>query len=163
MGLQPVVRRIWAPQGQRPLAHNQTKYQWTYVYGFVHPATGKAFWLLLPTVNAVVMSLALAEFAGAVNPDGTKLIVLILDGAGFHTASDLVVPDGIRLHFLPPYTPELQPVEAAWPLVKEPIANRAFTALPEMEQLLVERCRYLSAHPDVLKGRVGFEWAAKLG
>lgn len=163
IGLVPITRRVWAPRGHRPLAHNRTKYQWTYVYGFVHPATGKPFWLLLPTVNTAVMNLALAEFARFANPDGTKLIVLLIDGAGWHRSQDLVVPDGIVFHPLPPYTPELQPVESAWPLLKEPIANRSFGSLKEVEGLLAERCQYLSSHPDILKGQVGFKWAAKLG
>ena len=163
IGLVPILRRMWAPRGNRPIASNKTKYQWTYVYGFVHPATGKAFWLLLPTVNTEVMNLALAEFAKAVNPDGKKLIVLLVDGAGWHRSQDLVIPEGILLHPLPPYTPELQPVEAAWPLMKEPIANRSFTALKEVEDLLVDRCRYLSDHPEVLKGHIGFGWVARHG
>lgn len=163
VGLVPITRRMWAPRGNRPIASNKTKYQWTYVYGFVHPTTGQAFWLLLPTVNTEVMNLALAEFAQAVNPDGKKLIVLLIDGAGWHRSKNLVVPEGILFHPLPPYTPELQPVEAAWPLVKEPIANRAFDTLIEVEKLLVERCRYLSSHPDILKGHIGFGWVAKLG
>jgi transposase len=154
---------MWAPKGVRPIASNNTKYKWIYVYGFVHPATGKPFWLLMPTVNTVVMNIALAEFAKFANPDGKKLVVLLIDGAGWHTSKDLVIPDGILLHPLPPYTPELQPVESAWPLIKEPAVNRSFKTLDELEQVLIERCKYLSANTEILKGQVGFGWVARHG
>jgi hypothetical protein len=37
LGLQPIVRRVWAPIGERPSAHHCRRYQWVYTYGFVHP------------------------------------------------------------------------------------------------------------------------------
>lgn len=55
LGLQPIVRRTWALRGQRPTAKHQTRYQWVYTYGFVHPDTGNSFFLLLPKVNRKVM------------------------------------------------------------------------------------------------------------
>ncbi len=133
------------------------------MYGFVHPATGDAFWLLMPTVSTEVMNLALAEFAKTVNPGGNKLIVLMVDQAGWHTTNKLQVPEGILLQPLPPYTPQLQPVESAWPVLKEPLANKAFSSLGDVEEILTERCNYLSSHPEVLKGQVGFGWVARLG
>jgi transposase len=163
IGLIPIVRQVWAPRGKRPVTSNTTKYEWVYVYGFVRPATGEPFWLIMPTVNTTVMNRALQEFAKAVNPDGNKIIILLLDGAGWHTTNKLSVPDGIRLLPLPAYTPELQPVETAWPLLKEPLANKVFSSLDEIKMILVDRCNYLTDHPEVLKGQVGFGWVARLG
>jgi transposase len=117
----------------------------------------------MPTVNTRVMNLALQEFKQAVDPHNKKVIVLLLDGAGWHTTGKLEVPEGIRLLPLPAYTPELQPVECAWPLLKEPLANKAFSSLEEIKTILIDRCKYLSAHPEVIKGQVGFEWVARLG
>lgn len=71
-----------------------------------------------------MFSAVLAAFARETGAGPDNLVVLILDGAGWHTAADLVVPDGIRLEFLPPYSPELQPAEHLWPLIREPLANR---------------------------------------
>lgn len=117
----------------------------------------------MPTVNTAVMNIALAEFAQAHNPDGKKIIVLMIDRAGWHTTKKLQIPEGIRLIPLPPYTPQLQPVESAWPPLKEPMANRAFNKLIEVEEVIAKRCQYLTAHPDILKGQVGFGWVARLG
>ena len=80
----------------------------------------------MPSVSVEVMNLALTEFARDVNPEGKKQIILLLDRAGFHTGKDLEVPQGIELFYLPPYTPELQPAERLWPLLREAVANKVF-------------------------------------
>jgi hypothetical protein len=51
VGLQPIVRRVWAPCGQQPVAVVQPRYEWLYVYAFVQPQTGASFWLLAPKVT----------------------------------------------------------------------------------------------------------------
>jgi hypothetical protein len=63
LGLKPVTRRVWAPVGKRPSARFKRAYEWTYLYGFVHPRSGRVFWMILPTVNTEMFSLALREFA----------------------------------------------------------------------------------------------------
>src|SRR5262245_13748239 len=63
LGLLPVVRRVWAPRGRRPLARVRRRYEWCYVYAFVRPATGQSWWCLLPTLRAAAFAAALREFA----------------------------------------------------------------------------------------------------
>lgn len=107
------------------------------------------------------MQAALTAFAAYANPSGTKSIVLLVDRAGWHMTPELIVPEGIHLFPLPAYTPELQPVECAWPLVRESMANQPFNDLDEMEAVVVKRCQYLLKHQDVLKGAVGFDWIVR--
>ena len=71
-------------------------------------------------------------------------ILLVVDGAGWHRSKDLVVPEGIHLEILPPYSPELQPAERLWRLADEPLANRAFEQLEQLEEILEVRCRTLA-------------------
>ena len=92
-----MVRRVWAPYGQRPIAHVQPSLPWLYVYGFVRPSTGQSWWCLLPTVTVPAMSLALAAFARDEGIDATHRAVLVVDQAGWPTSPDLVLPDGIDL------------------------------------------------------------------
>jgi transposase len=158
VGLLPVVRRVWAPRGQRPIAPVERHYQWLYVYGFVRPRTGQSWWCLLPTVTTEAFALALATFARDEGIDATHRAVLVVDQAGGHLAHDLALPDGIELIFLPPYSPELQPAERLWPLVDEPIANRAFPDLDALETVLVERCRALEGDRPRLKARTRYHW-----
>ena len=104
------------------------------------------------------MSAVLAAFAEAVGAGPTRRVALVLDGAGWHTAADLVVPEGVHLVRLPPYSPELQAVERIWPLIHEVIANRA---LPDRDTLVATinaRCNYLTDHPELVPGRTAYHW-----
>jgi transposase len=158
LGLLPVLRRVWAPKGQRPLARVERHYQWLYVYGFVRPGSGRSWWCLLPTVSTEAMTLALAAFARDEAIDDQHRAVLVVDRAGWHVALDLTVPAGIDLVFLPAASPELQPAERLWPLVDEPVVNRAFADLDALEAVLVARCRSLEADPARLKAHTRFHW-----
>jgi hypothetical protein len=158
LGLLPVLRRVWAPKGRRPIAQVRRRYEGLYVYGFVRPSTGQRWWCLLPTVNAEAMSLALATFARDEDLDAAHRAVLVLDQAGWHIAHDLTVPEGIDLVLLPAQSPELQPAERLWALLDEPIANRAFPDLDALEAVLVDRCRTLEADPARLQAHTHFHW-----
>jgi transposase len=158
LGLLPVVRRVWALRGQRPTAWVRRRYQWLYVYGFVRPRTGQTWWCLLPTVTSEAFRLALRQFARDEGIDARHRVVLVLDQAGWHTAKDLVLPEGLHLAFLPPASPELQPAERLWGLVDEPVANRTFTDLDDLEATLVTRCRALEQQRQPIKARTRYHW-----
>jgi DDE superfamily endonuclease len=162
LGLKPITRRAWAARGHRPTAYGRTKYQWTYLYGFVHPASGRNLELILPAANTDWMGLALEEFARWADPRAEKLLVLLVDNAGWHVAKRLSVPANVVLHRLPPCTPELQPTEPLWPLVREAVANVGFDDLAAMQAPVVDRCGWLIDHPEVVRGVVGFQWAVEL-
>jgi len=158
IGLKPILRRVWAPKGatvKAPVAH---RYEGMDVFACVHPQSGQTSWLLLPTVSVAVFSLALAAFAEEVGAGPDKPIVLVLDRAGWHSRARLQLPEGIHLVFLPSYSPEVQPAERLWPLSNEPLANRVFTALNELEEVQAERCRWLQAHPEIVQAHTCFHW-----
>jgi hypothetical protein len=93
------------------------RFDWTYIFATVEPATGAEFALILPTVSTVAMNLFLAEFAKTLAPDDH--VVMVLDGAGWHASAALAVPDTITLVPLPPYSPECNPVERIWLYLRE--------------------------------------------
>jgi transposase len=158
IGLKPILRRQGAPAGQRPIAMGRHRFAWLYLYGFVHPTTGEVVWFVCSTVDTDLFSAVLAAFARAVNAGGDQLVVLALDRAGWHVSDRLVVPDGVVLEFLPPYTPELQPAERLWPLANEAVANKHFATLNDLNAAVGERCRTLSAMPEIIKGVTRFGW-----
>ena len=162
LGLKPITRRVWWPKGTRPRSGGRTRYEWLYVYGFVRPRTGESFTVFHPRVRVERMAEALAAFAAHADPDGAKILVLIVDNAGWHTAKRLAVPRNVRLHFLPPCTPELQPVEPFWALVREGVANDAFDRLGQLRRVIRRRCRKLAADTATVYGAVGFRWAVNL-
>jgi hypothetical protein len=158
IGLKPILRRQWAPAGQRPIAVGRHRFEWLYLYGFVRPATGEVVWLVCSTVDTDLFGAVPAAFAAAVGAGEDKLVVLALDRAGWHVSDRLVVPEGVALEFLPSYTPELQPAERLWPLTDEAVANRHFATLGDLDTALSERCRKLAAMPGAIKGATGFGW-----
>lgn len=162
LGLKPIIRKVWSPIGERPIAKVHQRYEWTYLYAFAHPKSGEVHWLILPTVNAEVFSLALESFAREVGAGKSKKrILLVLDGAGWHTAKKLRVPEGIHLEFLPPHSPELQPSERLWPLSDEAVANRHFERIGELEEALVERCVSLRKQPEIVRSYLHYHWWPK--
>jgi transposase len=108
--------------------------------------------LILPTVNQHAYEVALKHFAKAVGAGPNKRIILVVDGAGWHRGT-LDIPEGIHQIQLPAYSPELQPAERLWPLVREALANRDIDTLDELEELLIQRCRYLIDNVDVIRSR----------
>ena len=146
----PAASARW-PLGQR-------RYQWLFLDGFVRPGGGEVQRLLLPEVDAEVFSLALKHLAEAVGAGSREHVVLVVDHAGWHASNDLEVPEGIHLVFLPGYSPELQLAEHAWPLVREAVANQRVETLEELEELLNERCRQLTADPELIRSSTLFHW-----
>src|SRR5690606_10215120 len=112
MGQQGTLTRVWAPCGSRPTAVKQTRYEWVYLYGAVEPATGESVALLAPGVNTGTFNVFLEMLAAEVN--NNEHIVLIMDQAGWHKSKALKLPDCITVLLLPPYSPELNPVENLW-------------------------------------------------
>ena len=141
MGLKPVIRRVWAPVGKRPVARFKRGFKWTYLYAFVHPNSGRGLLAdLAHCKHAALFSMALDEFAKEVGVGKDKRVLLVLDKAGWHTGKEVEVPEGIHLEFLPSGSPELQPAERLWPLTNEAVANGLFEEIEEIEEALMERC-----------------------
>lgn len=158
LGLLPIRKRVWAPKGSRPRAPVHRRYQWLYVYGFVRPVTGTTWWCLLPTVTLAAFALALATFARDEGIDAEHRAVLVVDQAGWHTSAHLPLPPGIDLVFLPAYSPELAPAERLWSLIDEPVVNRSFATLEELEAVLVPRCNALTQQRSRIKSLTRYHW-----
>lgn len=158
LGLKPILRRIWAAKGQRPLAQVHHRYKWLYLYAFANPQTGQSVFYILPRVDAESLSHVLENLAAELSASKDHAVLLVLDQAGWHTSNKLRLPEGIELLFLPPYSPELQPVEHLWNLTDEPLANRTFTTLAELQNTLSERCAYLRTQPDLISQHTLFHW-----
>jgi transposase len=125
VGQQGTLTRRWAPTGSRPTAVKQTEYEWVYLFGAVNPLTGHSSALLAPTVNTEYMDHHLRFISERVGP--AVHVVLVLDQAGWHLSKALRVPENITLLHLPPYSPELNPVERLWAYLKSHyLSNRAY-------------------------------------
>lgn len=161
IGLKPIVRGIWAPKGERPIALGHHRYEWLYVWGFVEPATGNTVWNVSNAVCKEMFEAILADFAKSAGAGKNKRLVLQLDGAGWHGPENLTVPDGIRLVFQPAHSPELQPAEHLWEFVDEPLANTYFKTIDDLEKIVSERCVALIGQRDMIQASTLFHWWPK--
>ena len=102
IGLKPVTRRVWAPIGERPIAHGHHRFDWLYVTAFVSPATGETFWYVSNGVSKEFFEALLATFAREAEAGLSRIVPLVLDNAGWHGPANLKIPDGIRLIYCHP-------------------------------------------------------------
>ena len=154
----PSPRRWSATPARRPVALGHHRFEWLYVTAFVAPATGETVWYLSNGIDKPLFEMMLAAFARETGAGRDRIVLLVLDGAGWHTEPGLAIPEGIRLVYLPPYTPELQPAEHLWPLVDEPIVNRHFETLGELDAILAKRCRTLGNDRNLIAANTNFHW-----
>jgi len=103
---------VWWQRGQTPRGLRDVGYQSAWIIGAVCPARDTGVALVMTRLDTAAMNLFLAELGQAVAPDAHGIV--LMDKAGWHTAGDLVVPDNLSLVFLPPYSPELNPIERLW-------------------------------------------------
>ena len=136
-GQQGTLTRRWAPRGTRPRVVKQTKYKWAYIYGAVEPATGACFGMVASCVDTEMMGLFLWWLSKEIKED--EHVLLILDGAGWHVSKKLKVPENITLKILPPYSPELNPVELVWLWLGEhQLSNRTFADQDDLDNACME-------------------------
>lgn len=158
IGLQPILRRVWAKRRERPTAVVNPKYEWLWLYAAVHPASGAVFWLILPRLNQKCVETFVREFARAHVGSADKQIVLVWDGAPGHRAAESSVPPNITLTRLPPDTPELNPAERLWSKVKEAAANKNHQTLDELENKVAERCVQLNKEKERIRSLTRYYW-----
>ena len=156
-GLIPVVRRCWSLRGLRPTAPYQTKYQWGYLYSALEvDGANAAEFLCLPRVDLEMSHLFLGRLA-ARDPEAEH--VVIWDQAGFHPKPELhAVPARVHLLPLPPYSPELNPVEVIGDVIKDRIANTLWQTLEALEEALGEELRPIYESADRVRRLVSHPW-----
>ena len=119
------MTRRWGLTNSRPTAVHQSEYEWVYLFGAVNPLTGTSSALLAPSVNTEYMNHHLRFISEQAGP--TVQVILVLDRAGWHLAKGLQVPENITRLYLPPYSPELNPVERLWAYLRSHyLSNRAY-------------------------------------
>lgn len=128
------MRRCWCPRPLRPVCRAIVSRQYTYAYAAVSVDDGRLDTLVLPHVNAECMQLFVDELS---RRHRSERVGLVLDGAGWHHQAALQWPTNVRPLHLPPYSPELNPVEHLWDELREKhFHNRFFDTLEDVEEHL---------------------------
>lgn len=149
-------RRCWAANNYRPIVKKQIVREYTYAYGAVSPKDGKSDFLILPAMDAVCMNIFLHE-VGSRHKD--EFLFMIYDGAPCHSTGALKIPRNMMVETLPPYSPELNPVENIWEEIREKFfGNIVFDSLDAVEDRLIEAVIKLESKPDIVRSITGFKW-----
>jgi transposase len=150
------VRRCWCPKPLRPMCQAMVTQEYIYAYAAVSVADGDLDTLILPHVNGACMQIFLDEVA-ARHPH--ERLVMVLDGAGWHQSESLQLPPNLRLLRLPPYSPELNPVEHLWDELREKrFHNRVFDSLDALEDHLATALRDLELDHQRVRSIVAWPW-----
>jgi DDE superfamily endonuclease len=146
----------WSPKGKRPIVPSQIIREYTYAYTAICPQDGENVSLILPSMATPCLNLHLAELSKRYP---NNHIVLVWDGAGSHRSDTLEIPDNMTLIQLPPYSPELNPVENFWKVLKATgFYNRTFHSLTEVEDLLENRLKQFGDNPQTVQSIVAYDW-----
>lgn len=141
-GLKSTVTRCWAKRGQPLCVPVQQGYESFYIYSAVNPCSGASFSLFMPEISTDVMNLYLDELSKSCRQ---KPITLVMDQAGWHTSRDLQIPENITIEFLPPYSPELNPVEKLWWWLRKNVThNNLFRTLENLMDALEREFRKIT-------------------
>ena len=122
-------------------------------HAFGSPATGETFWYVSNGVSKEFFEALRETFAREAEAGLSRIILLVLDNAGWHGPAHLKIPDGVRLIYLPPYSPELQPAETLWALVDEPIVNQHIATITDLDEKIAAQCIALSGHCHIVERR----------
>jgi transposase len=137
LGQQGTLTRVWAERGTRPVVERQNGRTSVWVFGAVEPLTGRSVSMVASTANTFSMQ----EFLNGVSRELVRRdhAVLVLDGAGWHRSRELRWPRNITPLFLPPYSPELNPIERLWLYMRQRHwSNRSYAGVGDLVVAAVE-------------------------
>jgi transposase len=145
----------WWLRGQRPTGPVDQRYTFAYAFAAVEPLTGRDFCLMLPAVSTAAMAEFLRRFSATLPADEHALMVL--DGAGWHTSHDLPIPANLTLLRLPPYSPELNPLERIWLYLRE--RHLSLRVLEGYEAIVDAICRaWIKLDPKRIASLCYYPW-----
>lgn len=159
-GQQGTTTRVWAPTGSRPRVVRQTKYEWLYVIGAVCPQTGESVGLLSPTINRAVVNVFLRQFTKEISED--VHVLLLWDRAGFHTSKQVKIPENVTVVPLPPYSPELNPVENLWHYLRSHHwSNRTYLDYDDLRLAAVDAWQRVVLDKETVKSVCSAEYVKR--
>lgn len=158
IGQQGTLTRVWVPKGMRYRLTRQQQFLNAYLFGAVCPSKGIGAAVVLPDANTAAMKEHLKEIAFHV-PVGRHAVV-VLDQARWHTTRHLHIPANISLLPLPPYSPELNPQENVWQVLRSAaFANRCFDSFDQIVDVACEAWTSFVALPEKIKSLCSRDWA----
>ena len=139
-GQKGTMSKQWAPVGERPTRVRQDEFKNAYLFGAVCPESGQSHFLVATDSDTTFMQIFLNNFSRTLGRSVHAL--LVLDNAAWHKSASLKVPSNVTLHFLPPYSPDLNPVENLWDFMKDNyLCNKVTSGMRELIKVGIDACR----------------------
>lgn len=158
VGQQGSLTRIWAEKGTRPRVVRQKQFISEYIFGAVCPVNRHAVGLVLPVNTGACLQLLLNEISQETKPG--RIAVTVLDGAGSHRNQALAIPSNVCLLLLPPYSPELNPVEQIWAYLRDQfLSNRVFESLEHIIDACCEAWNAFANNKSLIASLTTRTWA----
>jgi transposase-like protein len=152
-------RKCWAPAPLRLIVRRALVREYAYAYAAVSSKDGAIDWMLAAKMDTLSMG-SFLDSVSKRHPD--EFLIIVIDGAPSHRSGQLIVPENIVLVKLPPYAPELNPVEHLWDELREKyFANRVFDSLGAVIAQAARGLKGMEENPDVLQSIVGWNWILK--
>ena len=146
--------RAITAKGVKPVCPYQHKFENTYLFGAFSAINGNSFLLELPFCNTEMFQIFINEFS---NENPTELKIIVLDNGAFHKSKSLIIPENIILIFLPPYSPELNPAEKVWWLLKREFVCKTFTNMDELKNHINMSLKKI-INVDIIKSLCSYEY-----
>jgi hypothetical protein len=151
------IKRCWVQAHDRAIVGQQLIREYIYAFTAVCPGTGENFSLILPWADTDAMNMFLSEFSKEYSH---YRVIMVMDKAGWHRSYGLNIPNNISLLFLPPYSPELNPVEKIWRYIREKkgFNNHTFSSIDDVENNLEKALYELYDEKEEMKSLCNFKW-----
>ena len=158
-GTRTNLGKRWTAKGVRPTGTMNIGYEYGYLYAAVNPASGELFGLILPSMTVASMTVFVEEFRRWLKSNGTAETEtrLILDGAGAHR-SERISYGKLDKQLLPPYSPELNPVERFFQELRRELKNKVYESYEEVEKAVEEIFKRYLRKPEAVKKLTNFHW-----
>ena len=152
------TKRCWCPKGQSPSVPCHHIREYRYAFGAVEPLSGESFFLTMPNCDTECTNIFLEKLSEQYPDD---IILLVCDGAAWHKSKALRCPENIQLLSIPPYTPEMNPIEQIWKQIRQMgFGNIIFKSLNAVVDKLCDTINLLTG--DLVKSITCRPWIKTL-
>jgi len=142
-GMQGILKRIWAKKGSRPEKIRQNRFKYGYIFGATNPDTGERVGMTFTTVDTEIVNIFLDMISGHVAEN--VHVILVLDNAGYHVSKTLQIPKNVTFLNLPPYSPQLNPIERVWSYIRSHyLGNLIYESVDHILEVGCEVWNYLT-------------------
>jgi hypothetical protein len=159
IGLRLPARKLWLRRDRNYRRQRRVKshgYKYRYIWGAAEPSSGENYLLCTSSADKESFEACMMQMAQDLDISPENPMALLVDNVSYHQQA--LCPQGLHLVFLPPYSPELMPIERMWPIFDEPLQLQTPKNLKELDLLIDRRAKEMLLLKDKLRALMHFHW-----